>query len=34
MGAIITSTTPAFMVLFARIILKEKITYKKQFRLF
>ncbi|MBG9789184.1 DMT family transporter [Brevibacillus laterosporus] len=29
MGAIITSTTPAFMVLFARIILKEKITYKK-----
>ncbi|WP_094701846.1 DMT family transporter [Brevibacillus laterosporus] len=30
MGAIITSTTPAFMVLFARIILKEKITYKKE----
>jgi len=29
MGAIITSTTPAFMVLFARIILKEKITAKK-----
>ncbi|MEK4538017.1 DMT family transporter [Peribacillus sp. FSL K6-1552] len=29
MGAIITSTTPAFMVLFARIILKEKITFKK-----
>lgn len=29
MGAIITSTTPAFMVLFARIILKEKITLKK-----
>ncbi|MEH6944077.1 DMT family transporter [Bacillus sp. JJ722] len=29
MGAIITSTTPAFMVLFARVILKEKITFKK-----
>lgn len=29
MGAIITSTTPAFMVLFARILLKEKITLKK-----
>ncbi|KQN96047.1 DMT family transporter [Paenibacillus sp. Leaf72] len=29
MGAIITSTTPAFMVLFARILLKEKITFKK-----
>ncbi|SFM36077.1 EamA domain-containing membrane protein RarD [Paenibacillus sp. 1_12] len=29
MGAIITSTTPAFMVLFASIILKEKITFKK-----
>ncbi|MFJ7684712.1 DMT family transporter [Peribacillus butanolivorans] len=29
MGAIITSTTPAFMVLFARMILKEKITFKK-----
>ncbi|ASJ55943.1 EamA family transporter [Brevibacillus formosus] len=29
MGAIITSTTPAFMVLFARMILKEKITVKK-----
>ncbi|MDQ0880269.1 drug/metabolite transporter (DMT)-like permease [Peribacillus sp. V2I11] len=29
MGAIITSTTPAFMVIFARIILKEKITFKK-----
>ncbi|MBS4218299.1 DMT family transporter [Bacillus sp. FJAT-49711] len=29
MGAIITSTTPAFMVLFARVILKEKITIKK-----
>ncbi|GEC91663.1 DMT family transporter [Brevibacillus brevis] len=31
MGAIITSTTPAFMVLFARMILKEKITVKKAF---
>lgn len=29
MGAVITSTTPAFMVLFARVILKEKITFKK-----
>ncbi|MNC36385.1 putative inner membrane transporter yiJE [compost metagenome] len=29
MGAIITSTTPAFMVLFARILLKEKFTRKK-----
>ncbi|MDF9845084.1 MULTISPECIES: EamA family transporter [unclassified Paenibacillus] len=29
MGAIITSTTPAFMVLFARIFLKERITLKK-----
>jgi len=29
MGAIITATTPAFMVLFARIILKEKLTFKK-----
>ncbi|WP_261304269.1 DMT family transporter [Paenibacillus andongensis] len=29
MGAIITSTTPAFMVLFARIFLKEKMTIKK-----
>src|SRR3954470_3869587 len=29
MGAIITSSTPAFMVLFARIILKEKLTLKK-----
>lgn len=29
MGAIITSTTPAFMVIFARFILKEKITIKK-----
>lgn len=29
MGAVITSATPAFMVLFARLILKEKITFKK-----
>jgi len=29
MGAIITATTPAFMVMFARFILKEKITFKK-----
>ncbi|AUM65289.1 EamA family transporter [Brevibacillus laterosporus] len=33
-GAIITSTTPAFMVLFARILLKEKITYKKAISIF
>ena len=29
MGAIITSTTPAFMVLFASIILKERLTFLK-----
>lgn len=29
MGAIITSATPAFMVLFARILLKERINLKK-----
>lgn len=29
MGAVITSATPAFMVLFARVILQEKITVKK-----
>lgn len=29
MGAIITATTPAFMVVFARLILKERITLKK-----
>jgi len=29
MGAIITATTPAFMVVFARLILKENITMKK-----
>ncbi|OAJ75562.1 hypothetical protein AYJ08_21850 [Brevibacillus sp. SKDU10] len=33
-GAIITSTTPAFMVLFARIFLKEKITHKKAISIF
>ncbi|WDV08690.1 DMT family transporter [Lysinibacillus irui] len=29
MGAIITATTPAFMVVFARLMLKERITLKK-----
>lgn len=29
MGAIITATTPAFMVLFASIILKERLTFQK-----
>ncbi|WP_462409437.1 DMT family transporter [Neobacillus sp. Marseille-QA0830] len=29
MGAIITSSTPAFMVIFARFILKERLTLKK-----
>lgn len=29
MGAIITATTPAFMVVFARFMLKERITLKK-----
>ena len=29
MGAIITSSTPAFMVIFARLILKEQLTLKK-----
>ncbi|MDH5159505.1 DMT family transporter [Heyndrickxia oleronia] len=29
MGAIITSSTPAFMVIFARLILKERLTIKK-----
>jgi len=29
MGAIITSTTPAFMVVFASVILKESLTFKK-----
>ncbi|WP_042347114.1 DMT family transporter [Bacillus massiliigorillae] len=31
LGAIITATTPAFIVVFARFILKEKITLKKAF---
>jgi drug/metabolite transporter (DMT)-like permease len=29
MGAIITSSTPAFMVIFARLVLKERLTVKK-----
>ena len=29
MGAVITSATPAFMVLFARVLLQEKITLRK-----
>ncbi|MFJ7756362.1 DMT family transporter [Peribacillus muralis] len=29
MGAIITSTTPAFMVVFASLILKERLTFRK-----
>lgn len=29
MGAIITSSTPAFMVIFARLLLKERLTMKK-----
>lgn len=29
MGAVVTASTPAFMVLFARILLKEKITMRK-----
>ncbi|GIN87441.1 membrane protein [Heyndrickxia sporothermodurans] len=29
MGAIITSSTPAFMVIFARILLKERLSFKK-----
>lgn len=29
MGAIITATTPAFMVVFASLILKERLTFKK-----
>lgn len=29
MGAIITSSTPAFMVIFARLLLKEQLTFKK-----
>ena len=34
MGAVITSATPAFMVIFARIILKEKITLRKKLSVF
>lgn len=30
MGAIITSSTPAFMVIFARLLLKEQLTLKKE----
>lgn len=29
MGAMITAATPAFMVIFARLLLKEKITFRK-----
>jgi len=29
MGAVITSATPAFMILFARVLLNEKITFRK-----
>lgn len=29
MGAVITSSTPAFMVIFARLLLKERLTVKK-----
>ncbi len=31
MGAIITSSTPAFMVIFARLLLKEQLTLRKGF---
>jgi drug/metabolite transporter (DMT)-like permease len=31
MGSVITAATPAFMVLFARILLREKITFRKGF---
>jgi len=34
MGAVITSATPAFMVIFARILLKEKITFLKGLSVF
>ncbi|HJV45838.1 MAG TPA: DMT family transporter [Bacillota bacterium] len=34
MGAIITSSTPAFMVIFARLILKEQLTLKKGLSVF
>ncbi|MBS4214643.1 DMT family transporter [Neobacillus rhizophilus] len=34
MGAIITSSTPAFMVIFARFLLKERLTLKKGLSVF
>lgn len=34
MGAIITSATPAFMVIFARLLLKEPLNIKKELQLF
>lgn len=34
MGAMITSATPAFMVIFARLLLKEKITLRKGLSIF
>ena len=34
MGAVVTSATPAFMVIFAYVILKEKITPKKLISVF
>lgn len=34
MGSVITSATPAFMVLFARFLLNEKITFKKAVSVF
>lgn len=34
MGAIITSSTPAFMVIFARLLLKERLTLKKGLSVF
>lgn len=34
MGAIITSSTPAFMVIFARLILKERMTLKQGLSIF
>lgn len=34
MGAVITSSTPAFMVIFARVLLKEKITLRKGLSVF
>src|SRR4051794_16086631 len=29
LGALVTATTPSFMIIFARILLKEKITFNK-----